>query len=190
MFTGAVVFFAGFLLVMVLVKGKRIQTWDVAFSRKVILQRKVWLTKVFLFFTRAGKALPTLAVCGLLIVVPLTRNTVALNVGISVMATSGLVFLIKRLYKRERPKGDRLVEETDHSFPSGHAATAVTLYGSLFLNGYLVLGISIWFLSAALLLGFLIGFSRVYLGVHYFTDVLGGWFIGGFVAILVALWMV
>ncbi|MEO1768966.1 MULTISPECIES: phosphatase PAP2 family protein [Enterococcus] len=178
-----------FFLILILVQGKKIQLADISFSRKVIAQRQDGLTRMFLFFTKLGKALPTIFLCLLLVLFTRTRETVALNVGITIMLTTGLTYIIKRIFKRERPRENRLVEEQDHSFPSGHASTAAAFYMGLFLNGYLYAGEFWWLVIPALIISFLIGFSRVYLGIHYFTDILGGWFLGLAIVFLVPLLM-
>lgn len=185
----AVSSFVCFFLVLILVQGKRIQPIDVSFAKKVIAQRQDALTSMFLFFTKLGKAVPTILICLLLVLFPQTRTTIALNVGINVMATTGLTYIIKRIFRRERPKGDRLVEELDHSFPSGHSSTAAALYLGIFLNSFLYMNSSWWWAIPTLLICLLIGFSRVYLGVHYVTDVLGGWFLGTGIVFLVPLFV-
>jgi membrane-associated phospholipid phosphatase len=76
---------------------------------------------------------------------------------------------------------DTLYLETSDSFPSGHAMTAVFAYGAI---AYLITWSTKnrkWHTSLytwAALLSLLIGFSQLYLGVHYLTDVLGGWATG------------
>lgn len=94
----------------------------------------------------------------------------------------GLVSLgLKALFARARPI-DQVIEATGYSFPSGHAFASTVFYGMLV---YLV-----WRLTprpavrtlAAVVGGTLIlavGLSRVYLNVHYITDVIGGWLAGG-----------
>lgn len=68
-----------------------------------------------------------------------------------------------------------------YSFPSGHSSNAVTLYGSLAAHERKRR--VLWVLAIALPL--LVGFSRVFVGVHYPTDVLGGWVLGVLVVLLV-----
>ncbi len=91
--------------------------------------------------------------------------------------------LLKNLIKRNRPHYHPLIIEKDYSFPSGHAMNSFVFYFTL---SYLLfhitknkkLSIGVACLSACLV--FLIGVSRIYLGVHYPSDVVGG-YVGGFV---------
>lgn len=87
---------------------------------------------------------------------------------------------IKHIVRRLRPNVLRLVEESGYSFPSGHSMISVAFYGLVIYlvyknvnNKYLK-----WTLITLLsLLILTIGFSRIYVGVHYFTDVVGGFFL-------------
>ncbi|MDO3412635.1 phosphatase PAP2 family protein [Saccharibacillus sp. CPCC 101409] len=96
---------------------------------------------------------------------------------------SALVNLtLKNLFRRERPDIHRLAEEYSFSFPSGHSMGAFALYGIL---AYLLwrmirpLPGRIIALALCILLTFSIGLSRIYLGVHYPSDVLGGYIASG-----------
>ena len=106
--------------------------------------------------------------------------------GTWVITTGGsvvLVLLLKALFARPRPYFERpLLLETYYSFPSGHAMEAVVLYGMLAY--FAVLALRTWRTRAAVVLGtsllvLLIGVSRMYLGVHYFSDVVAGFAAGG-----------
>ena len=87
---------------------------------------------------------------------------------------------IKHIVRRPRPNVLRLIEESGYSFPSGHSMISVAFYGLVIYfvykninNKYLK-----WSLISLLsLLILTIGFSRIYVGVHYFTDVVGGFFL-------------
>jgi undecaprenyl-diphosphatase len=91
--------------------------------------------------------------------------------------------VLKNWVMRDRPPFHHLVHETGYSFPSGHAMNASTVYGLLIL---LILPLikSKWIRIAWVTLGLamilLIGFSRPFLRVHYFTDILAGYCAGGF----------
>lgn len=90
--------------------------------------------------------------------------------------------LLKHLIDRARPD---LVPHLSHvytsSFPSGHSMLSAVVYltlGALLTRLAAERRVKLYFLAAALLLTFLVGVSRVYMGVHYPTDVLAGWTAG------------
>ena len=87
----------------------------------------------------------------------------------------------KRTFVRERPLQVAYYPETGYSFPSGHSATAMLLYGLLaywFIRGHHRVRNRTLTGSVALLLILAVGFSRIYLGVHFLSDVLGGYLLG------------
>jgi undecaprenyl-diphosphatase len=90
--------------------------------------------------------------------------------------------LLKLLFSRERPDLDlRLVVEQSYGFPSGHAMMSAVVYLSLAVILSTILPSvreRALLLLAAMLLTFMVGISRLYLGVHYPTDVLAGWSVG------------
>lgn len=106
------------------------------------------------------------------------------------LSSLGLMFLLKHLFNRERPDIPLLYEAKGLSFPSGHALMSITFYGLLI---YIVFKTftnpkTKWTLITLLLfLIFIIGFTRIYLRVHYATDVLAGYCIG-FLWLVFAIW--
>ncbi|WP_275899696.1 phosphatase PAP2 family protein [Bacillus piscicola] len=91
-------------------------------------------------------------------------------------------YLIKSLYERARPEINPLIEITGFSFPSGHAMNVILLYGTLAVFScrmQLSLMVKSLLVSACALLILLIGVSRVFLGVHYPSDILAGFLAGG-----------
>ena len=106
------------------------------------------------------------------------------KIGVSIISNLAIITvlnqLLKRIVQRPRPTEFRIVEETGYSFPSGHSMISMAFYGYLIYliykhvkNKYLK-WISIILLSILICS---IGISRIYLGVHYTSDVLGGFFI-------------
>lgn len=91
-----------------------------------------------------------------------------------------LNIVLKNIFERPRPEGYRLIAETGFSFPSGHSMVSMAFYGYIIYlvykkvdNIYLKWGIC----SIISMLIICIGISRIYLGVHYASDVLAGFYI-------------
>jgi undecaprenyl-diphosphatase len=153
-----------------------------------------WLQEIGRDFTALGgvavMALVTLAVAGYLL---LSRRYRAMWLVIAATA-GGLVLstVLKYFIDRDRPA---LVEHKSmvytKSFPSGHSMMAAVVYltlGSLLARIMPGRVLKLYFLVLAMALTFLVGVSRVYLGVHWPTDVLAGW-VGGLVWALIV-WLV
>ncbi|MCP1159147.1 phosphatase PAP2 family protein [Bacillus infantis] len=108
----------------------------------------------------------------------------ALSVFLLAGAGGGALFnwLLKWIFKRERPDILPLLTESGFSFPSGHSMGSFIFYGaSAYILVHLFSRLSLKVLSvlANVLIIFLIGLSRIYLGVHYPSDVAGGFLAGG-----------
>ena len=136
-------------------------------------------TPIAKFITNFGGAI-------FLVIATITLFIVIKNkkIGISILSNVAIVTvlnqLIKRILQRPRPTEYRIIEETGYSFPSGHSMVSMAFYGYFiyliykYVKNKYVKWISISLLS---LLICLIGISRIYLGVHYTSDVLGGFLI-------------
>ncbi len=109
------------------------------------------------------------------------QNWFSIRIATIALSSLLLMFLLKYLFHRKRPLSPLLKAAKGLSFPSGHAIMAVTFYGLL---SYILLhtidtGLFKYLLISLLwLLIVLIGYSRVYLRVHYASDVLAGFIIG------------
>ena len=98
-----------------------------------------------------------------------------------------LNLVVKTFFARPRPDLlERLVTETSYSFPSGHSMVSAALALSLVLIAWKTRW-RWWVVAGAVAYVALIGLTRLYLGVHYPTDVLAGWTLGGAWVLLVAL---
>ena len=103
--------------------------------------------------------------------------------------------LLKMGFDRPRPDLDQATRVFTPSFPSGHAMlSAVTFLtlGALLTRVNVDWRAKVYFLSFAVLLTIIVGLSRIYLGVHYPSDVLAGWCVGSAWALIcwtVALWL-
>ena len=132
--------------------------------------------------TYLGNWQTVVTVGAVLLVLPRTRRRYGLPfVGFSAASTV-LYRIMKAVFARPRPElAVRLIEESGWSFPSGHSMNCIVCYGILI---YLLrrhcqdrrLANALTILLSLLILS--IGCSRVYVGVHYPTDILGGWSLG------------
>jgi undecaprenyl-diphosphatase len=89
---------------------------------------------------------------------------------------------LKGYFARERPPEEyRVVDALNASFPSGHALLAAVVYltlGAMLARTIKEKAIRIYVIAAAIVLALLVGFTRIYLGVHWASDVLAGWCLG------------
>ena len=110
------------------------------------------------------------------------RRGAALLVAVAVGGGTVLSTLLKLGFERPRPDlVSHLVDVTDMSFPSGHAMLSAVTYltlGALLARTAARRRQKVFVVVAAILLTVLVGSSRVYLGVHWPTDVLAGWALG------------
>ncbi|MGK7389812.1 MAG: phosphatase PAP2 family protein [Candidatus Cyclobacteriaceae bacterium M2_1C_046] len=111
------------------------------------------------------------------------RLTKAVRLTLVLIVASTINLLLKDFIERPRPKGEHLVEVSTASFPSGHTVSSVAFYGFLIYIFWMSDLNRIHKIWITVLLGLIIlsvGFSRIYLGVHYTTDVIAGFLAGGF----------
>jgi len=119
------------------------------------------------------------------------RHWYSIKVPAVALSSLLLMLILKLTFRRDRPLDPLLQAAKGFSFPSGHALMSVTFYGILILIVWQNIKKAWlrWTLSAFLILLIVaIGLSRVYLRVHYASDVLGG-FTVGLVWLLLSLWI-
>lgn len=103
---------------------------------------------------------------------------------IASLGTGGINHLLKWIFARPRPFYSPLVQEVFYSFPSGHSMVSMAFYLMLAEIIRRKWGLGRIVQIPAILLISLIGLSRIYLGVHWFSDVIGG-YLGGFLIYVV-----
>ncbi len=152
-----------------------------------------WLKTAMIDFTALG---------GVAVLTLITALAVGYLVASRKVATAGFVALsvaggailsagIKAVLARPRPElVPHLVDVTSASFPSGHAMNSSIVYltlAVLLARAERKREIQVYLIAIAIALALLIGFTRVYLGVHWPTDVLAGWSVGAIWAALCSL---
>ena len=152
-----------------------------------VVFRSAPLTEFFLWITMLGKwqmiLIFTLAAAVLLWL--WRKKSYIIPLWLSVAGSEIFTHIGKIAFQRPRPEA-ALFAEHSFSFPSGHASNAIAFYGFLAYalirdSGRRKTKVNLFFAAAAVIA--LIGFSRLYLGVHYVSDVWGGYLVG-------ALWLI
>lgn len=180
------IFAAGFAMVALLVGRHHIAAFDRTITDYLQGFEAPWLTHTMVFITNLGTGLPVVVislVCMLFLFFVLKHRHELLLFLFAILGSSLFNLVLKSIFHRQRPDIHRLIQETGFSFPSGHSMGAFALYG--IVTYLLWKHIPSWggrillvFVSCAFILA--IGISRIYLGVHYPSDVLGGYLASGF----------
>lgn len=156
---------------------------DRLFTQWLFRERNGDLSKLFYALTWLGSIYATvgLALVGSAV---LFRQHKQRDVFILWLLLAGVTLLVqvgKRHFIRPRPELVAWYPEVGFSFPSGHSATAMTLYGLLaywWIRRVRTAAARLFVGTGAVSLILIVGFSRIYLGVHFLSDVLGGYLLG------------
>jgi undecaprenyl-diphosphatase len=164
--------------------GQLLLTWDEPIQRGVEARRTSGLDDLFLTLSRLGSTIPVLAIGTVAALATWRRcRAVGMAVVVATLSRPMLEFTLKVLVDRDRPDLDRLVAGNGPSFPSGHVMAAIALWGlmPLVVSLYTRRRV-IWWASVAVAGALIAGIaaSRIYLGVHWFSDVTGGLISGVF----------
>ncbi len=155
---------------------------DIRIANMIAIFRNPGLTKFFFWITFLGKwqVVMIFTVASILILWLWRKRFYIIPLLLCITGNFFFTYTGKFIFHRARP-GVAIYPESSFSFPSGHASIAVALYG--FFTYLLIKKLSQWkrkidtfFIGIVLIM--LIGFSRLYLGVHYVSDVWGGYLIG------------
>ncbi len=140
----------------------------------------------FKIITTLGNPKSVVAIIVVLLIIPKVNKKVGIPTALITLVSWIANETVKVIVSRSRPEF-MLFEETSYSFPSGHAMNSTAMYLSILFSLLLIVKnkkarivLSIFFI----LMPFLMGITRVYFGVHFLTDVISGWALGGFIAII------
>lgn len=163
---------------------QQLTQWDENVSAKMRrIEQKAWLRNLAVIFTHSADPWISLLWLGLLWLWGIGGwKELALMMIFGTLITAAVVFVFKYSVRRNRPAGEwgKMYRITNpHSFPSGHAARCVMLS---------VVGLAIgplWWGVLLFIYAFIVSFSRIMMGVHYFSDVVAGAVIGAIIGELV-----
>ncbi|MBD2101204.1 phosphatase PAP2 family protein [Leptolyngbya sp. FACHB-261] len=161
--------------------------WLLAFEKSLLLAINArstaildrWMFAVTLLGQREVAG-PLLGLVGSLLIY-YHQSASALVLGINLAGSWLLNWIFKGFFRRKRPElWASPKRPLDYSYPSGHSMSAISFYGLLAVYGTRFLNITPWLtFPLGAVLSIAVGFSRMYLGVHWPTDVLSGWAAGG-----------
>ena len=176
------IIFIVFIVYSILVKLNVFNKIDSSVESFVIGIRQNNLTKIFSIITNLGSATALIAITLVILLVAIIKHH---RLPISTMINLPSIFIIneitKAIIRRPRPTGIHLVEATGFSYPSGHTIVSLAFYGFIMKslcerikNKSLKIIINIMGITLIIL----ISLSRIYLGVHYLTDIIAGYILG------------
>ena len=139
-----------------------------------------FMTPIVIIVTQLASPL-FLAIITIVLIILIKNNKIREYICANLIISTVLNFGLKNIVRRARPDEFRIIEEGGYSFPSGHSMVSMAFYGLLIyliykkVNNKYLKNCLIILLSMIILL---IGLSRIYLGVHYTSDVLAGFLLG------------
>lgn len=157
---------------------------DAGIMNLIAAFRSAGITKALVFFTHLGdwQVIIGLSVISIIVLGLLRERRKIVFLAAVLISGEIISFLLKLLIHRQRPDSIfSLILEDGYAFPSNHAVMSIIFYGAI---SYFIYKIcrktwqKVALLAVFIALIFLIGFSRIYLGVHWVSDVIAGWLIG------------
>lgn len=169
-----------FMLVAYFISNDKITYFDLPIIQFIQGLETPFLTVIFKTFTWVGSAygvIPiTIAIC-MFLFFRLHRRKQAVFFAFSIASTIALNELLKLYFKRDRPEFYRLMEIGGFSFPSGHTMMAFSLYGIIcyiFWHHLHKTRSQILLVIFTTIMAFSIAISRIYVGVHFPSDIIAG----------------
>lgn len=170
-----------FIIWTILVVTNSLTLFDDKIYQFIISFQNDTLTNIMKVITSFANPLTIVSLCLASLLSLIWKYKASIYLIIVTIISTVFNFLTKNIVLRNRPDHLRLIEETGYSFPSGHAMGSIAFYGFIIfllskskINKYLKIFLSI-------IIGltiFLIGISRIYVGVHYPSDIIGGFLLG------------
>jgi len=179
---------ASFLIICGMVVSNLTIHFDNTVQGMIFYFRNFPLTQLFVGITYLGNWQMVVLLCFIFLAIKRTRMGWGIPLSCSVAISTIINKGIKMTVERPRPEiANQLIEQGGFSFPSGHAMTGIVFYGLIayliIKNGHKKSAQRTQVVGLVILIA-MIGVSRVYLGLHYPTDVLAGWCLGVTILVL------
>lgn len=165
-----------FILIAENVLGKEKIILDSVVYQFLLEHRNNFLTFLFKTITQLGSAI-YLIIITILCIIFVKNKKYKVTIPLNLVLIALINLIMKNIFVRPRPDEFRVIDETGYSFPSGHSMASMAFYGYLIyiihknVKNKILKYILCTILSILILL---IGLSRIYLGVHYTSDVIAG----------------
>ena len=165
-----------FIILSIFVATEKITYIDSLIHSYILNIRNNTLTSILTIITKLADASFLLAI-SVILLITIKRKKFSLYIFINLILSFVTNEIFKSIFVRSRPIGINLIDETGLSFPSGHSMVSLSFYGFivyLLCRNQFNKAKKIILIISLIILVSLIGFSRIYLGVHYLSDVIGG----------------
>ena len=165
-----------FIILTVLVLTNSINTFDDNIYNTIFGLRNNILDAFNRLITELSNPIPVIIIYALLVIL-LKRND-EIIISANLLSTLSINQILKRIFRRPRPDHVRLIKQGGFSYPSGHAMMSLCLYGILIYICVTKIKnkkLKILLVTLLTIIILLIGISRIYLGVHYPSDIIGGY---------------
>ena len=165
-----------FIALTAIILSNKIKTIDNIIKSFVIEIREDSLTNFMTIITNIGSAY-SLIIISIILLIIIKRKQIPKIISINLLLVFLISHITKIIIRRPRPIGISLINATGYSFPSGHSMVSMAYFGFIAYLIYKYINnkiLKVILISLIFIIVILIGFSRIYLGDHYFSDVTGG----------------
>jgi len=175
----SIVAFILFIIVTIILCYGQTASIDTKIHNIILSIRNEKLTDIMLIITNICSIF-WLTIITIIFAIFLKRKRISFYIITNLINTIFLSQVFKLLIQRNRPTEINIIEETGFSYPSGHSMISMAFFGLLAYLVYKNIAnkfTKFLLITILIVVIALIGFSRIYLGVHYFSDVIGGFLI-------------
>lgn len=171
-----------FALLSILICTNIIKPFDTFMYELITFKMNDTFTNIYKVITFLGSTLFIILLCifFFLLFIFLKKKNIGIIISSVLIISTIFNNLLKIIFCRVRPDVIKLVHESSYSFPSGHTMASVSMYGILIyilLKSNINKKLKVCLITFLSILPILVGLSRVYLGAHFISDIIGGFLV-------------